>query len=89
LQTWIQYIEYVETLKIFIRAERIGDLNLHAVGKMLNLFAATGHSNHVKSARLYLQLMIQLPSGYTDALFKKDITPSAQAVDFGQACGLI
>ena len=63
---WIQYVEYVETLKIFIRAERIGDWNLHliAVGKMLNLFAATGHNNYAKSARLYLQLMMQLPSDH-------------------------
>ena len=63
---WLQYLEYVDTLKIFIRAERIGDWNLHliAIGKMLNLFAATGHINYAKSSRLYLQLMMQLPSDY-------------------------
>ena len=27
---------------------------------MLNLFTATGHINHAKSARLYLQLMLEL-----------------------------
>ena len=61
---WLQYLEYVNTLKIFIRAERIGDWNLHliAIKKMLNLFAATGHINYAKSSRLYLQLMMQLPS---------------------------
>ena len=61
---WLQYLEYIETLKIFIRAERIGDWNLHliAIGKMLNLFAATGHINYAKSSRHYLQLMMQLPS---------------------------
>ena len=55
-----------DTLKIFIRAERIGDWNLHliAIGKMLNLFAATGHIDYAKSSRLYLQLMMQLPSDY-------------------------
>ena len=59
---WLQYLEYVDTLKIFIRAERIGDWNLHliAIGKMFNLFAATGHINYAKSFRL----MIQLPSDY-------------------------
>ena len=63
---WLQYLEYVDTLKIFIRAKRIGDWNLHliAIGKMLNLFAAIGHINYAKSSRLYLQLMMQLPSDY-------------------------
>ena len=43
--------------------ERTGDWNLHlvSVSKMLNLFAATGHINYAKSARLYLQQMIELP----------------------------
>ena len=63
---WLQYIEYVETLKLFIRAERTGDWNLHliAVGNMINLFAATGHINYAKSSRLYLQLMLQLPNDH-------------------------
>ena len=54
---------YVETLKLFIRAERTGNWNLHlvAVGEMMNLFAATGHINYAKSSRLYLQLMGELP----------------------------
>ena len=49
---WLQYIEYIETLKLFIRAERSGNWSLHlvAITRMLNLFAATG----AKSARLYL-----------------------------------
>ena len=29
---------------------------------MLNLFAATGHINYVKSGRVYLELMIYLPN---------------------------
>ena len=47
---WLQYIEYVETLKLFIRSERTGNWNLHllAVEKMLNLFAATGHIHYAK-----------------------------------------
>ena len=63
---WLQYIEYVETVKLFIRAERIGNWNLHliAVGKMMNLFAATGHINYAKSSRLYLQLMLELPTDH-------------------------
>ena len=31
---------------------------------MLNLFAATGHINYVKSAHLYLQLMLELPKDF-------------------------
>jgi len=53
---WLQYIEYVKTLKLFVRAERTANWSLHlvAVTRMLNLFAATGHINYAKSARLYL-----------------------------------
>jgi len=63
---WLQYIEYVETLKLFIQAERTGNWNLHliAIEQMLNLFAATGHINYAKSSRLYLQLMRALPTDH-------------------------
>ena len=54
--------------KLFIRAERVGNWNMHiiAVGRrpMLNLFAATGHFNYAKRARMYLQLMLELPAGH-------------------------
>lgn len=63
---WLQYIEYVETLKLFIWSERTANWHLHlvAVGKMLNLFAATGHINYAKSSRLYLQQMHNLPTDH-------------------------
>ena len=63
---WLQYIEYIETLKLFIRAERSGNWSLHlvAVTRMLNLFAATGHINYAKSTRVYLQLMLELPKDF-------------------------
>ena len=63
---WLQYIEYVETLKLFIRAERTGNWTLHlvAVGRMMNLFAATGHIHYAKSSRLYLQQMLDLSSDH-------------------------
>ncbi len=56
----------METLKLFIRAERTGNWSLHlvVVGEMLNLFAATGHINYAKSSRLYLQLMRELPTDH-------------------------
>lgn len=61
---WLQYLEYIGLLKMFIRAERTGDWHLHlnCISRMLNLFAATGHTNYAKSARLYLQQMSDLPN---------------------------
>ena len=65
---WIQYIEYIDIIKSYIRAERTGDWLLHlcAVQKMLTLFAATGHLHYTKSARLYLQQMLELPTTHPD-----------------------
>ena len=59
-------MDYIDTLKLFIRAERVGNWSMHiiAVGRMLNLFAATGHFNYAKSTRMYLQLMLELPAGH-------------------------
>ena len=69
---WIQYLDYINTIKVFIRAERSGNWHLHliAAGRMLNLFAATAHINYAKSARLYLQMMLELPSKYPDLYAK-------------------
>jgi hypothetical protein len=60
---WLLYMSHIETAKLFIRAERMGDWNLHliAVTRMLNLFAATGHNQYAKCGRLYLQMMLELP----------------------------
>ena len=43
-------------LKIFIRSEKSGYWNLHAmaISKMLNWLATTGHISYAKSAQLYL-----------------------------------
>ena len=63
---WLQYLHYISVLKLFIRAERTGNWNMHlvATSQMLNLFAATGHNNYAKSSRLYLQLMNDLPKSH-------------------------
>ena len=55
-------------LTYFIAAERTGNWQNHlgSTAKMLNLFAATGHSNYAKSARLYLQMMKELPTTFPD-----------------------
>ena len=57
-------MKYIEVLKLFIPAERIGGWNTRLIAtlKMLNLFASTGHSNYAKSTRLYLQMMHKLPA---------------------------
>ena len=63
---WLQYIDNVETLKLFVeqKEQAIGHYIFVAVTRMLNLFAAAGHINYAKSARLYLQLMQELPQDY-------------------------
>lgn len=56
---WIQYHHLVQLVKDFIRAERLSDFKLHlsVVCEMLPTFAAAGHSQYAKGARLYLELM--------------------------------
>ncbi|KAL8582347.1 hypothetical protein ACOMHN_037104 [Nucella lapillus] len=62
----------VGILKKSIKAERTGrfDLHLQSVAEMLPFFAAAGHHNYAKSARLYLQQMMALkdthPKVYQD-----------------------
>ena len=60
---WLDYVNYIDVVKLFILAERTSDwhLHLHTVQSMLNLFAATGHNNYAKCGRLYIQLMVELP----------------------------
>ena len=59
---WIQYLDMIQILKTFIKAERTGEweLSLYAVQQMLPYFAAAGHNLHLKSAHVYLQTMCQL-----------------------------
>ena len=58
----VQYMSYIDVIKMFIRAERTGnwDEHLAATAKMLNLYAAKRHFNYAKSTRLYLQTMLRL-----------------------------
>ena len=52
-------MKHVETLSEHPKLA-IGSPHLYATSKMTNLFAATGHINYAKSARIYLQLMLDL-----------------------------
>lgn len=55
---WVRYMQYIDVIKCFIRAERRDWLNhLAATKMMLNLDDATGRHNYVISACLYLQMM--------------------------------
>ena len=62
-QLWLLYMHYIHLMKAFIFAERQSkwELYLDVVSEMLDLFAATGHTNYAKSARLYVQEMRKLP----------------------------
>ena len=65
---WLQYVEMIGILHMFIKAERIGDWNLHlqAVQKMLPYFAAAGYNLYTKSDYIYLQKMQQLSESHPD-----------------------
>ncbi|XP_073253317.1 uncharacterized protein [Porites lutea] len=54
----------VDTLKLFIKAERTGNWMLHlkALHEMLLYFAAAGHTLYTKSAYIYCQQMPDLPN---------------------------
>jgi hypothetical protein len=54
---WIQYLK---------RAERTGEWKDHliAVKRMLNIFPTTGHFQYAKLARLYLEMMLDLPDNH-------------------------
>ena len=58
---WLQYMDYVAIYRLYIRAARTRNWNLHlsSTSKMLNLFGATGHIHYAKPARLYLQMMAE------------------------------
>ena len=73
---WIQFLEYVDVVKLFIRAELLGDWKMHlaAIKSTVNLFALTGHFNYAKSSRMYLQQMLKLPEKHpaVHTLFKEN-----------------
>ena len=65
---WLQYLDTVEILRMFIKAERIGNWRLHlqALSEMLPYLAAAGHNLYTKSVRLYLQSMSSLETDHPD-----------------------
>ena len=55
---WIRFIEMVELVQTFIRAEKSRDflLYLHCIHQMLPIFHASGHLNYSKLAYVYHSL---------------------------------
>ena len=67
---WLQYMDHITLVKDFIRAERTSNWQLHltTVRRMLNLFAAAGHTNYARCGRLYLQLMADHGPGLSESV---------------------
>jgi len=65
---WLQYMEMVDILHLFIKAERTGDWMLHlkSLQEMLPFFAASGHNLYAKSACFSLLTVIQRCSRSSD-----------------------
>ena len=61
-------MDMIDVLRKHIRAERIGnwDLHLQAVAEMLPYMAAAGHNNYTKSLHIYLQQMSHLQDDHPD-----------------------
>jgi len=89
---WLQYVNYVSLLKMLWRAERTADWQLHlvTVTQMINLFAATGHTNHAKCGRLYIEMMSELPVTHPE--LHDQLMPGAILLDevtnYGVVCQL-
>ena len=61
----------VDTIKIFIRTERMGDFTLQLsciTNRMLHVFAVAGHRNHAKAACLYVQMMKTYEKGSAEEI---------------------
>ena len=65
---WSQYLEMVEILKTFIKAERPCNWNLHltTVARILPYFPAAGPNLNAKSSYMYLAEMQKLPQEHPD-----------------------
>ena len=59
---WLQYMDMLDILRKFLKAERTGSWKLHlqTMNDMLPYLAASGHNLYTKSVYLYLQDMTKL-----------------------------
>ena len=65
---WLQYMEMINLLRKFLKAERTGNwlLHLQTLQEMLPYFAAAGHNLYTKSAYIYIQQMLELEEKHPD-----------------------
>ena len=72
---WVLYHQLVRIAQEFLLAERLHDWHghLHAVSKMICIFAAAGHGQYAKFGRMYLQEMLTLPEQYPEVSYLKPI----------------
>ena len=74
---WLQYLEMIDILHSFIKAERTEHwlLHLKSCKEMLPYLAASGHHLYTKSLRLYLKDMCKLEEEHPDVFlaFKNGI----------------
>ena len=54
---WLMFMRFISIVRVFIRVERTGNWDLHSKASqdILPSFAASGHNNNSKCARIYLQ----------------------------------
>lgn len=65
---WLQYMQMIDILRRFIKAERTGNWELHlqSLFDMLPFLAACGHNLYTKSVYIYLQNMMDLKTEKPD-----------------------
>jgi len=70
---WLQYIEQVNLVLLYMQVDRTGDwkLHLHAIKSMLPFFHAAGHHFYAKCAHLYVQQMEDLKKKMNPEEYKK------------------
>ncbi|KAK3097968.1 hypothetical protein FSP39_014885 [Pinctada imbricata] len=92
-QLWLQYLEMVELLRTFIKAERTGnwDMHLQTIRLMLPYFAATGHNLYAKSIYMYLASMEGLKHSHPEVYeyFSHGYHVFRRSDRFGPDCQLI
>ena len=78
---WKQYLNMIDILQQFLKAEHTGNWRLHLqfVREMLPYFAASGHNLYAKSAYVYLQQMFSLHETHPDISKKFEEGPCSEA----------
>ena len=75
-ELWFMYLDMITIRKQFIKAERVGNWNLHlySMSRMLPFFVASGHNLYAKSANIYLQNLEKVSSTHSSVykLFQEE-----------------